>query len=107
MARDSAEGPFRLVELAGEADVTSHRLKDVLDAEAANRPVLLVVDLSRLTFMDSWALQVILAANRDLRAAGGALVLARPPVAVRRLLELSGADKLVDVHASVEDAARR
>ena len=106
-ARDSAEGPFRLVELAGEADVTSRCLKDVLDAEVANRPVLLVVDLSRLTFMDSWALQVILAANRDLRAAGGTLALARPPLAVRRLLELSGADKLVDVHANVEDAARR
>lgn len=105
-ARESAGGPFRLVELIGEADVTSRQLKAVLDAEVAAGPILLVVDLSRLTFMDSWALQTILAANRDLRAAGGAMALARPPVVVRRLLELSGADKLVAVHASVQDAAR-
>lgn len=106
-AREAAEGSFRLVELAGEADVTSRRLKAVLDAEVAAGPVLLVVDLSRLTFMDSWALQVILTANRDLRAAGGVLALADPSVVVRRMLELSGADKLVAVHASVEEAARR
>jgi anti-sigma B factor antagonist len=106
-ARESDEVPFRLVELAGEADVTARQLKDVLDAEVAASPKLVVVDLSRLTFMDSWALHVILTAGRSLRAAGGALVLASPTGEVRRLLELTGADTLVTVHPSVKDAARR
>lgn len=106
-ARESAEGTFRLVELAGEADMTARHLKDVLDAEVAAAPELLVVDLSRLTFMDSWALHVILTAARSLRAAGGALALASPTGEVGRLLELTGADTLVTVHASVQDAARR
>lgn len=87
--------------------MTSRQLKDVLDAEVGARPLLLVLDLSRLTFMDSWALHVILVASRDLRAAGGALALAHPPAEVRRLLELSGADELVAVHATVQDAVRR
>lgn len=39
--------------------------------------MLLVVDLSRLTFMDAWALHVILAADRNLRDAGSALAPAR------------------------------
>ena len=107
MACQSDEGPFRLVELAGEADVTARQLKDVLDAEVAAGPRLVVVDLSRLTFMDSWALHAILTAGRSLRAAGGALVLAGPTGEIRRLLELTGADTLVTVHASVQDAAGR
>jgi len=87
--------------------MTSRQLKDVLDAEVASGPKLVVVELSRLTFMDSWALHVILRAGRSLRAAGGTLVLASPTGEVRRLLALTGADTIVTVHASVQDAARR
>ena len=101
----SAEGPFRLVELSGEADMTSRHLKDVLDAEVAARPLLLVVDLSRLTFMDSWAMHTILSAARSLRGAGGTLTLAGPSGEVRRVLELTGADTLVGVYASVQEAS--
>lgn len=96
---------MRLVELSGEADMTSLHLKEVLDAEVAAGPPLLVVDLSRLTFMDSWALRTILAAARELRLAGGTLALAGPSQGVRRVLELSGADTLVDVYASVQEAS--
>jgi len=105
-ATASAEGPLRLIELAGEADMTSRHLKDLLDAEVAAGPPLMVVDLSRLTFMDSWALHTILAAARKLRGAGGALALAAPLGEVRRVLQLSGADTLVDVYASVQEASR-
>jgi anti-sigma B factor antagonist len=101
----SAEGQSRLVELAGEADATSLQLKDVLDAEVAAGPRLLVLELSRLTFMDSWALHQILEAARKLRGSGGTLVLAAPSQGVRRMLELSGADTLVDVYASVQEAS--
>ena len=105
-ATASAEGPLRLIELAGEADMTSRHLKDLLDAEVAAGPPLMVVDLSRLTFMDSWALHTILAAARKLRGAGGTLALAAPLGEVRRVLQLSGADTLVDVYASVQEASR-
>lgn len=84
--------------------MTTRHLKDLLDAEVAAGPLLLVVDLSRLTFMDSWALHTILKAWRQLRDAGGALALAGPTGAVRRILELSGANTLVPVHDSVKQA---
>jgi anti-anti-sigma factor len=57
--------------------------------------------------MDSWALHTILAAARKLRGTGGTLALAAPFAAVRRMLELSGADTLVDVYASVQEASGR
>lgn len=104
-AAGSAEEPFRLVGLDGEADVTCAGLKQALDAEVAAGPALLVVDLSRLTFMDSWALHTVLVAGQRLRRAGGALALAAPSGVVRRILEISGADTLVPVAGSVAEAA--
>ena len=79
-----------VVALAGEADVTARAaLGDVLAAEAARRPRLLVVDLSALRFIDSAALHVILQAHKDLRAAGCALALAGASGGVARVLELT------------------
>ena len=103
-AVESAEGPFRLVELVGESDMTCRHLKDLLDAEVAAGPLLLIVDMSRLTFMDSWSLRAILTAWQDLRRVGGTLVLAGPTGEVRRILELSGADTRVTIRDSVQDA---
>ncbi|HET9079926.1 MAG TPA: STAS domain-containing protein [Trebonia sp.] len=102
----SADGPFRIVELVGEADVASRVLKDVMDAEVAARPPLLVVDMSRLTFIDSWALHVILTAWKRLRAAGCVLTLAGPAGSVRRVLGLTGADSMVAVYDSLQEASR-
>jgi anti-anti-sigma factor len=103
--KDAVQGPARLVELSGEADVTSWQLEDVLGAEVVGRPPLLVVDLSRLTFIDAWALRVILAVGERLRRAGGVLALAGPSGEVRRLIELFRADRLVPVHSNVREAS--
>jgi stage II sporulation protein AA (anti-sigma F factor antagonist) len=103
----SAQAPFRLVRLDGEADVTCAELKRTLDDEVAAGPALLVLDLSRLTFLDSWALHVILVAGQRLRRAGGALALAAPSGVVSRILDISGADTLVPVAGSVDEAAGR
>ena len=51
---DDADGGSRIVvRLAGEADVTTRALGDVLSAETAKRPRLLLVDVSGLAFIDS------------------------------------------------------
>ena len=106
-AVESAEGPFRLIELVGESDMTCRHLKELLDAEVAAGALVVVVDMSRLTFMDSWSLHTILTAWRALRTVGGTLVLAAPTGEVRRILELSGADTLVTICDSVQEAVGR
>jgi hypothetical protein len=50
---------------------------EVLGAEAAKKPRLLLVDVSGLTFIDSAALHEIVRAHRELRAEG--CLLARQP----------------------------
>jgi anti-anti-sigma factor len=69
------------------------------------RPGLLIVDLSALRFLDSAALQVIIRASQALQMHGGLLALAGPGDVVARVLEMTGADRLIPVHASVSEAA--
>jgi len=98
------DGSRVVVWLAGEADVTTRELGDVLGAEAAKQPRLLLVDLSGLTFIDSAALHEIVRAHRRLRADGGRLVLVGPSTAVARVLELSALDQVIPVHATANEA---
>jgi len=102
---DSDGGPYTLVVLAGEADVTnSGALRELLDAEVAKEPRTLVIDLSELRFMDSSALHVVLRANRAMDRQGGVLALAGPRDPVAKMLRLTAADQLLPVYATVAEA---
>jgi anti-sigma B factor antagonist len=93
-----------VVRLVGEADVTTQMLGEALDAEAAEKPRFLLVDMSGLTFIDSAALHEIVRAYRRLRADGGLLALISPSPSVARVLQLSALDQVIPVHGSVEGA---
>jgi anti-sigma B factor antagonist len=102
---ESDGGPYTLVELSGEADVTNcETLREVLDAEVARAPRTLVIDMERLRFMDSSALHVILQATRALDRQGGVLALARPTELVARMLHLTATDQLIPVYPTVGEA---
>lgn len=64
----------------------------------------LVLNLSRVSFIDSSGLGVILGRYRRLKAAGGEVAIVGPPPPVYRLLELAGLPKLVRFYASEEEA---
>src|SRR5579862_1482283 len=102
---ESGSEPYTLVELVGEADVTnSDALREVLDAEVAKQPRTLIIDLSRLRFMDSSALHVILRVNRAMDRQGGVLALASAREPVAKMLRLTAADQFLPVYASVREA---
>jgi anti-anti-sigma factor len=95
-----------MVALAGEVDATnSDELHGVLESVVRERPRLLLVDLSGLSFMDSTGLRMLLRANRALDREGGVLGLVAPQGSVARVLQLTKADQLIPVYDSVEDAA--
>jgi anti-sigma B factor antagonist len=91
--------------LAGEADITTHALRETLDEECSKKPRLLVLDVSRLTFIDSSALTVLVQASKKLAQDGGGLALVDPAPTVARLLRLTEIDQVLPVYASVEEAA--
>ena len=100
-AEDREDGPCTVVRLVGEADLTTRALGEVLGAEAAKKPRLLLVDVSALAFIDSAALHEIVRAHRKLCAAGCQLTLVGPNGAVARILQLSALDQVIPIRASV------
>ena len=83
---DREGGSRTVVRLAGEADVTTPALAEVLDAEAAKKPRLLLVEVSGLTFIDSAALHQIDLLRIHLLAA----LRHRNQNLIRRLMEAHG-----------------
>jgi anti-sigma B factor antagonist len=82
-----------VVVLAGELDIaTGARVKEALDELTQARAGRLVVDLSRLSFLDSTGLAMFIALEKCCRENGGPELEIRPgPPAVQRLFELVGA----------------
>lgn len=96
---------YTVVALAGESDVyTYDQLRSALEAVATKGVPLLIVDLSALEFMDSTGVQVLLDIRVMMNDRGGKLALAGPQNTVARVLNLVGADQLIPVYPSVEEA---
>jgi anti-sigma B factor antagonist len=86
------------VVLSGEADPTTAAvLREMLAAQLDTGARLVTVDASGLSFLDSASVRVLVLAARALQGRHGRLVLARPQPVVARLLEITGADRLLDV----------
>lgn len=99
-----------VVSTGGELDVDSAvGLDDALDfAARCARDV--VIDMSRVTFVDSSALGVLLSARSRARESGGSLALVRPPELARRLLASTLLQTAFAVHETLGesiDAVRR
>lgn len=96
-ASDGAR-PSVAVHLAGEQDLetapeTRGRLADLL--RHGDRHV--VVDLGRVTFFDTSALEVLLEAHRLGAATGAGMSLRNVPEHVRRVLRVTGSDQVLPV----------
>ncbi len=89
----------------GELDHDSvEPLREVLERAVAAPPARLVVDCGGLAFCDSTGLNLLLRAHAAARRVGLPLLLAAPGTAFRRLLEITGADEVLDLRPTVEDA---
>lgn len=98
----SRYGPYSVVAVSGDLDVTSYRRFDeylkVLERETSQ----VVVDLSGLTFLDSTGLSVLVRHWRDLVAVGGTFTVAKASYTSARVLWTTG---LVGRIPQVEDLA--
>jgi anti-sigma B factor antagonist len=92
----------RILRLSGEATPPGRgALHRTLRTVVRTRPPLLVVDLTRLGFCDSVVLNALLETRLEARTAGVRLVLAGPPPQTRRLLRLTGTDRVFTVCPTV------
>ena len=92
------------VAVEGELDLaTAPQLDDkLIQAEAMVAP-LIVIDLARVEFMDSTALQVLLKAEARSQHNGRRLRLATPSPQVQRLFEVAGVRERLPILAPADD----
>lgn len=91
---DSSHDDGGALVLIGEIDTyTAPDLEVLLDA----LPVVCVVDLDGVTFIDSSGLRVIVDAHRSRHERGGGVTLRTPSPSVRRLLQISGVAGHLDI----------
>ncbi|MGW4882948.1 STAS domain-containing protein, partial [Streptomyces sp. NPDC004262] len=86
----------------GALDLNSVGLLVEALQEAAVTHTRVVVDAAGITFADSTVLSALLAFQR-----GHDLRLARPAHTLQRMLELTGADQVLDIRPTVSDAVTR
>ena len=99
-------GSWVVVEVAGELDLyTAPSFREtVLEAAGGEDPPRVIVDFQRLGFIDSSGLGAIVACLKHLRERGGELTLVAPDGSgLRRLLDLTGLDRVLTLSATVDE----
>ena len=64
----------------------------------------LVVDLSAIDYISSAGLRVLLVAAKTARQRGGSLMLVGPKPAIVEILKISGFDKILPIHPTMDAA---
>jgi anti-anti-sigma factor len=99
---EDRDGLVRIA-LRGELDLsTVNKVEDELQSVEAREPRVLVLDLSRLSFLDSTGLRCLVTADQRAQEAGRRLVLVRGPEAVQRVFTITRLEERLEM---VDDAA--
>jgi anti-anti-sigma factor len=94
---------FVHVALMGELDLsTVAKVQEALRKIEAGSPATLVVDLSKLTFLDSTGLRCIVTADERAREQGRRVVIVRGPDPVQRVFAITRLEERLEM---VDDAA--
>jgi anti-sigma B factor antagonist len=97
------EGSSSLVKIRGDLDLqVVDQVADALARIESDDPELLVIDLSRLSFMDSTGMGVIAAAHIRAVDAGRRFAIVIPPAGVKQAFERT---KLNEVITTTDDLA--
>ena len=88
----------------GDLDLaTAPRLADAIEAAARKEPAALIVDLSRVDFLASAGMTVLITAHRDIAPSARFGVVADGP-STSRPLKMIGIDTIVDVYRTLDEA---
>ena len=89
---EAGSGP--VIAVSGDLDISSvERLREAVEEVAARRPEELTFDMSRLRFMDSAGIAVLLFAASSVPS----VRLRNPTKAVRRVIELTGLTEVLEL----------
>ncbi|PRI13313.1 STAS domain-containing protein [Mycobacterium shigaense] len=102
---DTAEAV--VLQVSGAVDIiTAPSLATHLDAALADTPAVLIVDLTKVDFLSSAGITVLVEAHRLTEGSPTSLRVAADGSATSRPLQIVGVDKIVDLYPTVADAVR-
>ncbi len=96
---------FHIIDISGKID----RLKDSIVLKSYVNTLLdrnihfVAMNLSKVTYLDSGALNVLIYCHNTLRKKNGSLVLIEPNEYVRDVLDVVGLNKLVRIYSTEEE----
>ncbi len=94
-----------VIELEGEVDVyTAPQLKQQVIGVLESGSKGLVVDLTKVDYLDSTALGVLIGGLKRIREVDGNLMLICPSPRIRRVFEITGLDKIFLIYNTQEEA---
>jgi anti-sigma B factor antagonist len=101
----SEQGSVTVVHVEGEIDVyTAPLLREVLDKQVAAGRTNLVVDLEKVTFMDSTGLGVLVGRLKLVRGQNGALRIVSAQERILKVFKITGLDKVFHIYPTVDEA---
>ena len=94
-----------VIQLEGEVDVyTAPQLKQQMIGLLETGAKELVVNLTKVEYLDSTALGVLIGGLKRIRELDGNMVLVCPSPRIKRVFEITGLDKIFDIYNSEEEA---
>ncbi|GAA1822277.1 anti-sigma factor antagonist BldG [Luedemannella flava] len=100
-----AEAGHTVLEIGGEIDVyTAPQLREELQRLIGEGATDIVVDLSRVDFIDSSGLGVLAGIHRRLRSLDGSLRLVYSHERLLKIFRITGLDSVFDIYDSVDAA---
>jgi len=101
----TAEKEVPIIELEGEVDVyTAPQLKQQMINLLESGAKELVVNLTKVDYLDSTALGVLIGGLKRIREADGNMVLVCPSPRIRRVFEITGLDKIFEIFNAEQEA---
>jgi anti-sigma B factor antagonist len=92
------EGTSALVRVRGDLDLqVVDEVTEALARIESAEPELLVIDLSRLTFMDSSGMGAVAAAHARAQETGRRFAIVRPPAGVRQAFDRTRLDEVITI----------
>ncbi len=93
-----------VIRAVGELEIaTVPEMRAVVAEVSERRPRALLFDFSKITYMDSSGLGILVSAKKRLGADQGEVVLITEQPAVLKALSLSGLDQIIRVYTTVEE----
>lgn len=99
---------WRVISVGGDLDVVgAPQVRSSIMRTVADGATELIVDLSKVDFVDSFGLGVLVGALKRIRGVDGRFVLVLNEPRVLKVFEITGLDKVFDIADSLEAATVR